>query len=211
MSERKVVIIMAVMTIMVILPSCAISPINLSFDSTILDSCGIITYGYGYGSCVAIEPNLILTAGHCIDHAGAYIQIGGIQYDIIDQWKSDDHDVGFVRINGNLPYIEFGKMPELLDEVYIIGTPREPKFLNFITKGVICKLNLVESPPYIDWENNFICDAMAWRGNSGGPVLNKYGYIIGIYVGLFPDVDNFSVCVPVRDIKAALEEYCNSI
>ncbi len=174
---------------------------------TLLDSCGVIANGTRYGSCVAVAPDLLLTAGHCIDYLGGWIEIQDVRYKIVEQWASEDHDVGFVRIDGALPYIELGQMPDLLDTVYLVGTPHDPAFVNVVTKGIICKVNLQYSGRVVDWTGSFICDAMAWRGNSGGPAMNERGQIVGIYVGLFLNVDNFSVCVPVDVIRAALAEY----
>ena len=175
----------------------------------VLQSCGIITDGEGWGSCVAIEPDLLLTAAHCLERDGLWVEFAGKRYEIVEQWTSDNHDVGFVRVVGTLPVVKLGPMPRILDEVYIVGTPRCVDFLNMITSGVVCKLDLQYADSNVNWTGNFVCDAMAWRGNSGGPVLNGQGQIVGIYVGLFADVDNFSVCVPVSHIREALERYIN--
>lgn len=187
----------------------SITQLNFQLDLSVLDSCGIITNGNGHGSCVAIEPNLILTAGHCINISDTWIEINGKQYKIVDKWRSETHDVGFVVIDANLPYLKLGNTPEILKDVYLMGTPRDKIFINTITKGVICKLDLKYTDSVIDWTGNFVCDAMDWCGGSGGPVLDIRGNILGIYVGLFVDVDNFSVCEPVSHIKEALEEYNN--
>ncbi len=176
-------------------------------DTAVLDSCGIITNGFGHGSVVAIGPNLLLTAGHCLDIEGAWVEIQGVRYDITEVWASEDCDVGFVRIDGELPYVGFGETPNILDKVYLVGAPHNTAFVNTITKGQVCKVDLVYFDRVVDWTRNFVCDAMAWQGVSGGPVFNVKGQIVGIYVGLFSNVDNFSVCVPIEVIRTALAEY----
>lgn len=175
---------------------------------SVLDSIGVITNGHRHGSCVAVDPNLILTAGHCIrDLRDAWIEIGGVKHEIKSKWRSSQYDMGFVVIDANLPYLKLGYVPELLQEVYMVGTPHNTIFVNTITKGVVCKLDIEDTSLDINWSGNFICDAMGWCGVSGGPVLSKYGYILGIYVGLNKNVDNFSVCEPVTHIREALVEY----
>ena len=178
---------------------------------SVLNSCGIITDGEGWGSCVAIESDLLLTAAHCLKHDGVWVESAGKRYEIVEQWTNDNYDIGFVRVAGTLPVVKLGPMPRVLDEVYIVGTPRGVEFLNLITSGVVCKLDLQYADSNVNWTGDFVCDAMAWRGNSGGPVLNEQGQIVGIYVGLFTDVDNFSVCVPVSQIRIALGEYQNQL
>ena len=179
------------------------------FTLPVLDSCGIITDGQGHGSCVAIGPDILLTAAHCLEHVGLWVEVAGHRYEVVEQYTSKIYDVGFVRIDGILHYVELGKMPQLLDKVYIVGTPREIVFLNLITSGIICKLGIQYSNSTVNWVGDFICDAAAWCGMSGGPVLNEQWQLVGMYVGLFYDVDNFSVCVPVTQVRAALDEYYN--
>lgn len=181
--------------------------LNRSLDLSVLDSCGVITNGQGHGSCVAIRPNLILTAGHCIGINGAWIEIGGKRYEILSSWRDSESDVGFFRIDGVVPFLSLGEDPEILDPVYIVGAPRSIGFFG-VSKGVVTKTNIVDwSNEEVNWNGNFVCDAMTYFGCSGGPTLNPHGLIVGIYVGLFLNGDNFSVCVPVSRIKKSLIAY----
>lgn len=180
----------------------------------VLGACVVITDGTGYGSGVAIAPNLILTVGHVIDGLSNIYVIdnNGERHKIISKWRSDNRDVGFVRIEDSIKkYLHFGGLPSVLDTVYIVGTPRNIAFINYISKGIVCKTDLKYVDSVINWNGNYICDAADWCGGSGGPVLNVNGKIVGIYVGLFADVDNFSVFVPVSIIKESLEEYNSAI
>lgn len=184
------------------------------FNASVLDACVVITDGTGYGSGVAIAPNLILTVGHVIDGLSNIYVIdnNGERHKIISKWRSDNRDVGFVRIEDSIKkYLHFGGLPSVLDTVYIVGTPRNIAFINYISKGIVCKTDLKYVDSVINWNGNYICDAADWCGGSGGPVLNVNGKIVGIYVGLFADVDNFSVFVPVSIIKESLEEYNSAI
>lgn len=180
--------------------------IHAKLDLSVLGSCGIITNGSSHGSCVAIQSNLILTAGHCVDIPDTWVEIGGIRCKIKSKWRSSKHDVGFVVIDVNIPYLELGNNPGVLDEVYFIGSPHKRAFVNTISKGIVCKTNLNYSDIMVNWDRNFVCDVMSWCGGSGGPILKIDGKIVGIYVGLFANVDNFSICIPVSKIKEALKD-----
>jgi putative serine protease PepD len=175
-----------------------------TLDLSVLDSCGLIRSNDGHGSCVAIGPDLILTAGHCIGIEGSWIEIGGKKYDILDEWKSEQYDVGFVKIDGQVPYLELGEMPQLLDTVYLIGSPADPAFVNNVSRGVITKLD-------IDWwnyEDSIVSDCSGWFGNSGGALVNRQGQVIGICVaGPGSGLDSVTVCETVVHINAALGEY----
>lgn len=176
-------------------------------DLSVLDSCGIITDGRGHGSCVAIRHNLILTAGHVIDHPGSWVEIDGVKYEIKSEWHSSEYDVGFVVVDGNFPCLPLGDDPKVQDKIYLVGSPFDPSFMNKLSSGIVCKTDVEFTQSNIDWTGDFICDALAGGGNSGGPVLDVDGNIVGIYVGNWGYAENFCVCVPTFQIKKALSEY----
>lgn len=187
--------------------------LNKKLDISVLNSIGIITNGQGFGSCVAISPNLILTAGHCLCD-DAWIEINGKKYEIIEQYATK-YDIGFVRIKGRVQYLKLGKMPKLLDDIYVVGFPltnihKENCIIN-VTKGIVSSINI----SWHIWTNGIIVDAAAYPGNSGGPLLNQDGQIIGIMVGchnrLNAGGDNFWLAEPVSHIQEVLDElglYC---
>jgi len=177
--------------------------LNKTLDVSVLDSCGIITDDYGWGSCVAIAPNLILTAGHCIDITDSYIEISGYKYNIVSKWKSNEYDIGIIEIDGIVPFVKLGEMPKLLDTVYLIGSPYDKAFKNSITKGIVSKLDIV----YMLEKSLIQVDAEAAPGSSGCPLFNNNGELLGIVIGGPNPGGGVVVCVPISHIKEALEEY----
>lgn len=173
------------------------------FDLSVLDSCGIITDGHGHGSCVAIGEDLVLTAGHCLGHEGSWIEIGGRKYEIVEEWKSDRFDVGFVRVKSRLSFVELGLMPQILDAVYVVGAPSNSAFVNTVSKGVVTKLGL----NWYKHKNALVVDAANYFGNSGGPIFDEDGKVIGILVAGPDRTDSIGVCVPVCQIRSALRTY----
>lgn len=181
----------------------AVGELSKTLTISVLDSCGIITDGYRHGSVVAIGPDLLLTAGHCIDHTESWIEVQDVRYEIVEQWASEDYDVGFVRIEGVIPYVQLGQMPDLLDEVYLIGSPYEVGLVNSVTKGIISHLDR----DIWQWNDLIQTDAEGAPGSSGCPLFDVQGQIVGICVsGAIPG-GGVILCVPVVDIRAALETY----
>jgi len=172
-------------------------------DLSVLDSCGIITDGLGFGSCVAVGPDLILTAGHCEWYVEHWIEIGGVRYEIIEEWASESCDVRFIKIEGVLPYMELGQMPELLDEVYLVGSPYDTAFSISITKGVISHLDR----DIWGWEDLIQTDAEGAPGSSGCPLFNESGQVIGICVSGATPGGGVTLCESVDNIRLALAEY----
>lgn len=172
-----------------------------------LDSTGIVLgYGSGFGSVSAIEPNVVLTAGHCIG-LGDTVVIDGQGYYIEDQWSDPVYDVGFIVIeDANLPTLEFGEFPILLEEVYIIGCPFTPELINSITEGLVSHLDR-DIWTYTD---AIQVSAFSAGGNSGSPVLDEEGKIIGILVaGPNHSGDCIGICEPVNHILEALDRWDN--
>ena len=188
---------------MLMMTSCVSVPRVSKFDLTVLDSCGIVTNGRGHGSCVAIGPDLVLTAGHCLSSSDKWVEVGGERFEIVEEWTSDTYDVGLMRIDGTLPYVELGQMPDLLDTVYLVGSPYSTRLVNTITKGVVSYLDRD-----IRLGDNLIqTDAEGAPGSSGGPLFNALGQIVGTYSAYFQPGGGVALCVSVTDIRSALEEY----
>ena len=184
--------------------SATIAELQKKFDLSVLESCGIIANRYGHGSCVAIGTDLVLTARHCLGHEGSWVEISGRKFDILEQWRSEKYDVGFVRIKGKVPFVELGLTPALLEEVYAVGAPASPDFVTNISKGIVTKIKL----DWAEYLSAFVIDATGWYGNSGGPIFNEDGEVAGILVaGPGGEMDNVNVCVPVCQIRSALRTY----
>jgi S1-C subfamily serine protease len=47
------------------------------------------------------------------------------------------------------------------------------------------------------WAVTWLVDAATYGGNSGGPVFNMKGEVVGVLVGGFGNYENISYCIPV--------------
>lgn len=179
-----------------------IEDLSKQLDLSVLDSVCIVTSGYGHGSGVVIGPNLILTAGHCIN-GSKYIELSGERYDIVHAWQSDKYDIGFIEIDGCLPCVQLGEMPNLLDRVYLVGAPYEKELKLTITKGIISHLNrdiwgkvgLIQT------------DAEGAPGSSGCPLFDVNGKLLGICITGPTPGGGVSLCEPISHIKEVLDVY----
>jgi len=101
----------------------------------------------------------------------------------------------------------FGNISDIVvgEPVIAIGTPLSFSFRNSATKGIISGINRSA-----DGENKFIqSDAAINAGNSGGPLVNMKGQVIGInsikYAGF--GVEGLSFSIPIDTVMYVLSHF----
>ena len=152
----------------------------------------------------------IVVSNLTLDNASsATFYINETYYDVTDvlAYSTKSH-VAVLKTNAiNLPYANIcEKQPMHAETVYIVGFS---DFVNAsISKGVVsnskCTLNEAD---YIQHDT-----AMS-KGYTGGPLLNRFGEVIGINVGVYTDANlNLSTCITELDVlenstPITIEEY----
>ncbi len=122
----------------------------------------------------------------------------------------DSLDLAVIKIDkGGLQPAVFGDMSdvEVGQDVVAIGTPLSFSLRNSATKGIISGMNRSA-----DGEYRFIqSDAAINGGNSGGPLVNMKGEVIGInsvkLMGF--GVEGLSFSIPVDTVKYAIKHFEN--
>ena len=89
-------------------------------------------------------------------------------------------DLGFILLNGPLdvPYFEFNQSKEVLTEIITIGFPSIP-----MTKFAYQVYHKGEINSFVEdysGQELFLFSAKTSSGNSGSPIIDKYGMILGI-------------------------------
>lgn len=79
------------------------------------------------------------------------------------------------------------------EKMYALGSPRGVS--NTITEGMISNNNVVmDGFPYYQF------NASITYGNSGGPLINIYGEVVGIVTAMIEDSQNMNYAVPIRQL-----------
>ena len=164
------------------------------------------------GSGVIISPDgLILTAGHVVDGAAAFriVLLDGQEFWTNKSYFSDIVDTGLIQIDAeNLPFSYLGNSDNLCkgDKVFIIGCPFGFELRNTATYGIISGLER-DCAGFFGEKLILQSDAQSWPGNSGGPVYNMQGEIIGILVGGYWGADGISLIVPSDICRLVIDVY----
>lgn len=170
--------------------------------------------GYSWsGSGVIIsEDGLIMTAGHIVNCAKS-IKVtlyDGTVYQSESFYGEDypDSDIGFIKIEAkNLPTLKIKSNNELKygDIIYICGCPSGKEMAFTLTKGIVAGFDRVI--PELGSRKLLQVDAQSWPGNSGGPICDENGDIIGILIGGMEGADGISLCTTANVCIVALEKY----
>jgi serine protease Do len=118
---------------------------------------------------------------------------------------ADQIDVALLKVASDspLPTVRFGDSDRLLvaDQVLAIGNPLG--FGGSVTQGIVSALNRdIRDSPFDDYIQT---DAAINHGNSGGPLFNMQGEVIGMNTAIFAPAASGSIglgfAIPSNDIK----------
>jgi serine protease Do len=134
----------------------------------------------GFGSGVVISPDgYIVTNYHVVQgEKNLSVKLNqNIKLNAEVVKTNPDYDLALLKLTAtelkSLPFANSDDA-EIGDEVYAVGTPSDLELEQTITKGIISGKRTLENISYIQ------SDVSISPGNSGGPLLNDRGQIIGI-------------------------------
>ncbi len=171
--------------------------------------------GGGTGFFVSSDGYLI-TNRHVVETEGADFSIitnDGETYDVDVIAKDPMLDVAVLKVQSDetFPYLEFGedKDVRLGGTVIAVGNALA-EFPNSVSVGVISGLsrNIVAGDGRgfsEELEGVIQTDAAINQGNSGGPLLNLEGKVIGVNVAVAGNSENIGFALPVDIIKSVYE------
>lgn len=140
-------------------------------------------YAWGTG-VIASENGYIITNTHVIDggETAKVVLSGGKEYDALLVGFDASSDVALLKIDAaGLPAAEFASSSTLMvgDSVAAIGNPLGQNLSLTMTRGIVSALNREIS--YNGTTMSLIqTDASINEGNSGGPLFNERGQVVGI-------------------------------
>ena len=146
----------------------------------------------GGGSGVLISPNgYAVTNFHVVQPCGPSMKCGlanGKLYDAVIVGLDPVGDIALIKLFGHedFPYAPFGDSNNVVvgDTAIVMGNPflLATDFQSSMSQGIISGVNRYQFPTgtFLEYTNSLQTDAAVNPGNSGGPLFNDRGEIIGI-------------------------------
>ena len=171
----------------------------------------------GSGSGMIYKTNssysLVLTNAHVVEgFSTAKVTIStGDTYTATVLGMNEIADVAVLKINAiDLPTVAFGDSGSLSqgDPVFSLGYPFGLSDGAAFTNGIVSKVNLT-----LDDGTSFIENtAEIHPGNSGGPLVDQYGEVIGITTGSYTDQvvkdvqlgETIKLAIPINSVKGLI-------
>lgn len=189
--------------------------VSITADVSYTSIYGTTETGQSSGSGFIIsQDGYIVTNNHVISGAtSAMVLVPGETkpVDAIIVGTDTTTDIAVLKIDRqNLPFVTLGDSDALqVGELAVaIGNPFG-ELAGSVTVGVVSALD--REIAINDTTYNLIqTDASINSGNSGGPLVNSYGEVIGVTNAKMSNGEGIGFAIPINDVKSVIEELINN-
>jgi S1-C subfamily serine protease len=195
------------------------SVVSIVIETLVFDPfSGPLSSEEGIGTGFIVDPTgIVVTNSHVVDDiAGEYSVVtnDGETYEVTKIHLDEPTDLAILEINarGLIP-IELGDSDSIKvgQRAIAIGNALG-RYSNTVTVGVISGIarELTAIGRFGNtktYEGAIQTDAALNPGNSGGPLLNSSGQLVGINVATTAGADNIGFAIPINNLKLILETF----
>ena len=192
------------MIVVAVLFASTLSVSAIGFEAeTVYESVFVIYSGNSLGSGFAVGENCIVTNAHVIsnDRNITVVTYGGTEYQASVLGINEKEDIAVLIVkDAKFPYLTIADITTIKtgDDIYAIGAPKGMAYT--LTKGGIsAKERMIGNKSYIQ------IDAAINEGNSGGPLLNDAGQVLGMNTLKMSDSEGIGLAIPINRICDYLE------
>jgi serine protease Do len=164
------------------------------------------------GSGFIVHPDgYVVTNAHVVMRAvdQRVIAADGTEYEADRVAVDEIHDLAILKIQSKKVFqaVTLGRSDDLMigETVIAIGNPLE--YQHTVTSGIVSALDrTLTFDEKTEYKGLIQTDASINRGNSGGPLLNILGELIGITTAIRGDAQNIGFAIPVDELHTVLPD-----
>ena len=156
------------------------------------------------------EDGYVLTNYHVVEYAVMYNQPAkvithdGNRYDGIVVGYDSDNDIAVLQVNATgLEHVALGNSDSIRvgDAVYAVGNPLDELQFSMTTGSVSATDRLISTEDAAPAINMFQIDAAVNKGNSGGPVYDQHGSVVGVVTAKYSEtgIEGIGFAIPIND------------
>ncbi len=177
-------------------------------------SIAMITGDGSVGTGFLIRPGIIATNAHVID--GEFITTLRVRFPSAEKaqqgpmpaellYEDTNRDLAFLRLKSKLPPLRIAPSYTFRkgEDVTVIGNPGAGGELileNAISRGLMSTKTSLEGQRY------YQLSIAVNPGNSGGPVFNSHGAVIGVVTRKSAAQEALAFCIPIEDLNLAIDK-----
>ena len=202
---RTIKVLVSLLVLAAVLFASVLPANAIGFDAEeVYKSVFVVYSGNSLGSGFAIGENCIVTNAHVIEnvHSITLTSYEGDKYTASLLGIDEDKDIAVLVIkDASFPYLKMANLStvKIGDDIYAIGAPKGMAYT--LTKGTVsAKERIVENESFIQ------IDAAINEGNSGGPLLNDAGEVLGMNTMKMTDSEGIGLAIPADRIASTLKE-----
>jgi serine protease Do len=164
----------------------------------------------GGSGFVVSADGYVVTNHHVIDGATKLrVRLDERYYDAVVKGADPATDLALLKIEAgrSLPYLALGDSNRLRVGDYVMAIGNPLALDHTVTVGVVsAKGRSIGLTRDSSFENFIQTDAAINRGNSGGPLVNLAGEVIGIATAMNGGAENIGFAVPVSTLQSVLPQ-----
>lgn len=207
--------------------------VNVNITSSDSSQSGFGLFGYSQpeqaqaaGTGIIISPTVIMTNRHVVPAGTTSVSVtlsDGTELknvSVIGRTTGNDSlDVAFLKVSDTKGHklhpatIGDSSKVQVGDDVVAIGNALG-QFQNTVTSGIISGYGRSvqagdssgDTSTAENLDNLFQTDAAINQGNSGGPLVNLNGQVIGINTAIAGNAQNIGFAIPVNDVRGLIDQ-----
>lgn len=164
---------------------------------------------------IVTDSGYIVTNYHVVEGGKSYkvTTYNNKEYDAKLIGYEESNDIAVLKIEGDsFQSVRYGNSSSISvgDNVYVIGNPLGDLTYT-LTSGVVSALNRLIKSDDGSLINMFQTDAAVNSGNSGGPVFDSTGSVVGIATAKYASssIEGLSFCIPINDVRSMIDDIIN--